>query len=90
MVRVDNSPECYRRAPTIAGSMAAAHHRGLRVPDEIAVVGMDHTPLSGDTIPQISTAAYDLTAGGQTLPSIVLDELARDEVPAAHPEVTSR
>ncbi|MGA1836493.1 LacI family DNA-binding transcriptional regulator [Herbiconiux sp. 11R-BC] len=37
----------------------AAHDRGWRVPEDLALIGMDNTPLAGVTIPPLTTLGYD-------------------------------
>lgn len=61
--------------------LAAARRRDLRVPEDVALIGMDHTPLSQVTVPPLTTLAYDVTAAGRTAMSVVLAGLT-GEAPA--------
>ena len=53
------------------GALAAVHAAGLRVPDELAIIGFDNLPLAAHTHPSLSTVqvpAVDLgRAAGQCL-----------------------
>lgn len=40
--------------------LAAAHRHGWSVPGDVAVIGLDHTPLSQLTHPPLTTIEYDL------------------------------
>ena len=44
-----------------AGAMAAAHERGLRLPDELSIVGFDDAPISRYVYPKLSTVHYPIT-----------------------------
>jgi LacI family transcriptional regulator len=44
-----------------AGAMAAAHDRGLRLPDELSIVGFDDSPISRYVYPKLSTVHYPIT-----------------------------
>jgi DNA-binding LacI/PurR family transcriptional regulator len=46
--------------------LSAARLRDLRVPDDVALIGMDRTPLSRVTLPPLTTIAYDLRAAAST------------------------
>jgi len=44
-----------------AGAMAAAHDRGLKLPDELSIVGFDNAPISRYVYPKLSTVHYPIT-----------------------------
>ncbi len=50
---------CYNDDVAMA-ILAAARAEGLDVPGDVAVIGMDHTPLSRVTAPALTTIEYDL------------------------------
>ena len=43
-----------------AGAMAAAHDRGLRLPEELSIVGFDDAPISRYVYPKLSTVHYPI------------------------------
>lgn len=43
-----------------AGAMAAAHDRGLRIPEELSIVGFDNAPISRYVYPKLSTVHYPI------------------------------
>lgn len=43
-----------------AGAMAAAHDRGLRLPEELSIVGFDNAPISRYVYPKLSTVHYPI------------------------------
>ncbi|HZF14733.1 MAG TPA: LacI family DNA-binding transcriptional regulator [Steroidobacteraceae bacterium] len=43
-----------------AGAMAAAHDRGLRLPQELSIVGFDDAPISRYVYPKLSTVHYPI------------------------------
>ena len=44
-----------------AGAMAAAHDRGLKLPEELSIVGFDDAPISRYVYPKLSTVHYPIT-----------------------------
>lgn len=46
---------------------SAATMRGWQVPRDLGLIGMDHTPLSGVTLPPLTTIGYDLEAAAYNL-----------------------
>ena len=44
-----------------AGAMSAAHDRGLKLPDELSIVGFDNAPISRYVYPKLSTVHYPIT-----------------------------
>jgi len=55
--------------------LSAIAARGLRVPEDIALIGMDHTPLSRVTVPPLTTMSYDLEAAARSVLAGVLASL---------------
>jgi DNA-binding LacI/PurR family transcriptional regulator len=55
---------CYNDLTAI-GLMAAAHAAGVRVPDDLSVVGYDNIPLSAFTIPRLTTVDQPKEALGR-------------------------
>lgn len=43
-----------------AGAMAAAHDRGLRLPDELSIIGFDDAPIARYVYPKLSTVHYPI------------------------------
>jgi len=43
-----------------AGAMAAAHDRGLKLPDDLSIVGFDDAPISRYVYPKLSTVHYPI------------------------------
>jgi LacI family transcriptional regulator len=43
-----------------AGAMAAAHDRGLKLPEELSIVGFDDSPISRYVYPKLSTVHYPI------------------------------
>jgi LacI family transcriptional regulator len=43
-----------------AGAMAAAHDRGLRLPEELSIIGFDDAPISRYVYPKLSTVHYPI------------------------------
>jgi LacI family transcriptional regulator len=43
-----------------AGAMAAAHDRGLRIPEQLSIVGFDNAPISRYVYPKLSTVHYPI------------------------------
>jgi LacI family transcriptional regulator len=62
-----------------AGAMAAAHDRGLRLPDELSIVGFDDAPISRYIYPKLSTVHYPLTDMGHMAARWVLQNVYQQE-----------
>ena len=60
----------------------AALSRGWRIPEEVALIGMDHTPLSRITLPPLTTIEYDLESASQSAASSLLAALGAAGMPA--------
>ncbi|MFJ6655954.1 LacI family DNA-binding transcriptional regulator [Streptomyces sp. NPDC091377] len=60
------------------GACAALRDAGLRVPEEVSVVGFDDLPFSGDAVPALTTVALPLTEAGARAGRIAM---GREETP---------
>ncbi len=63
------------------GALDVLRSAGLRVPDDVAVVGFDDSAVALSTAPRLTTVRQPMFAQGQTLASVLLDVLAGREVP---------
>lgn len=70
------------------GVIESARGQGLRVPEDVSVIGHDDSLLMAYTDPPLTTLAQDYEAIGQTAVSLLLDEIAGR--PAARAEMTFR
>jgi LacI family transcriptional regulator len=67
------------------GVLRAAHSLGLRVPEDVSVIGFDDVPLAQSSRPALTTVRQPLRAMGAAAAQLVSD-LARGIIPAeAHP-----
>jgi DNA-binding LacI/PurR family transcriptional regulator len=68
-----------------AGAMQAIHDAGLRVPDDISVVGMDDVPLAAALRPALTTVRIDTEELGRRAVAMLLHIIA--ETPPFPPHV---
>lgn len=47
------------------GAMAVAHHRGIRVPDDLSIAGIDDIPMAAAVWPSLTTVRQPLVAMGK-------------------------
>lgn len=82
-LRPRSAVACYNDDVAIA-LLSAARERGWDVPGEVALIGMDHTPMSRLTAPPLTTIAYDLHAAAQHLIDSVVSgaDTPRSEPPS--------
>jgi LacI family transcriptional regulator len=62
-----------------AGAMAAAHDRGLKLPEELSIVGFDNAPISRYIYPKLSTVHYPITDMGHMAARWVLQNVYQQE-----------
>ena len=60
------------------GAMHALKEAGLRVPEDVAVVGFDGTPMSRFSNPPLTTVVQDTSKAGELLVDTLL-QLIRDQ-----------
>ena len=71
------------------GVIEAARERGLRVPEDLSVVGFDDVPMAAQVQPALTTVHHPLHDLGQRAATLLLDLLA-GAAPARHVELPSR
>lgn len=63
-----------------AGVMAAAGRLGLKVPEDISVVGFDDTPIASSVWPRLTTIRQPVTEMGYQAAKLLLDKEESDEL----------
>ena len=63
------------------GTVRAVRQRGLRVPEDVSVVGYDDSPLIAFTDPPLTTVRQPVAAMGRAAVGALLDEIAGVPVP---------
>lgn len=63
------------------GAMHAIHERGLRIPDDIAIVGFEDTPLASLVHPPLTTIRIPAVDEGRVAGELLFDLILRREVP---------
>lgn len=69
--------------PQALGVVRALAERGLRVPQDVSVVGFDDTPESAHFLPPLTTVRQDFSALGRTALEVVLRLVAQAQVQVA-------
>lgn len=62
------------------GAMQAARNLGIRVPDELSVVGFDNTYLAKITDPALTTVAQPIQAMGHRVVDLIAQEIDQANV----------
>jgi DNA-binding LacI/PurR family transcriptional regulator len=70
------------------GALSAATQRGLRVPEDLSVVGFDDVPEAAYYHPSLTTVRQDLAEAGRRAVALLLGE--SDAAPSVHPELIVR
>lgn len=66
-----------------SGALAELDRAGIRVPDDLAVVGFDDSPVATRVVPALTTMRQPSFEQGQEMASILLDLLAGRDAPHA-------
>jgi DNA-binding LacI/PurR family transcriptional regulator len=67
---------CAYNDETAMAVLAGMHLRGLRAPEDIAVVGVGDIPAAQVSIPSLTTIGFDYEETGRELAQAILDSLA--------------
>lgn len=62
------------------GVMGALHDHGLKVPDDVSVVGFDDIPIASYTVPPLSTVQQDTNKAGEILVDKLLKLIKGEDV----------
>jgi DNA-binding LacI/PurR family transcriptional regulator len=68
------------------GAVRAVRHRGLRVPDDVSVIGFDASPLIAYTDPPLTTLRQPVEAMGTAAVRVLADHISGD--PTGRAELT--
>lgn len=63
------------------GALTELHAAGIRVPQDVALVGFDDTPVAVSTDPQLTTMHQPMFEQGKTMAEILLSRLAGEDPP---------
>jgi LacI family transcriptional regulator len=58
------------------GAVQAIHHHGLRIPEDIAVVGFDDVPLANYCTPPLTTVRMPAAEMGRRAGELLLERIA--------------
>lgn len=61
------------------GALNAVHEAGLRVPEDISVVGFDDLPPAGWPVVGLTTVAFDLPAMAETAARLLIERIGAEE-----------
>lgn len=64
---------------TALGAMTAIKEAGLSIPQDIAIVGFDDTPMALHTVPPLTTVRQPMRLQGQLAAELLLKRIAREE-----------
>jgi LacI family transcriptional regulator len=73
-----------------SGALDAATRRGIRVPQDLSIVGFDDTYLASQSIPKLTTVAQPLQEMGRTALRTVMRLLAGETLDSDHVELATR
>ena len=64
------------------GALRALAEKGLRVPEDVAVVGFDNIPASAHTNPPLTTIMQDLHGAGEALLDTLVRQIGGEDAPS--------
>ena len=86
LLRLQRRPTAVLAYPDVVaiGAIRAAHDLGLRVPEDVSVVGFDDIPVAAFIRPRLTTVAVGIWEMGQRAAAVLLEKV-RDEVGSRAP-----
>jgi DNA-binding LacI/PurR family transcriptional regulator len=63
------------------GAQTALRQRGLRVPEDVSVIGFDDLPESAHLVPALTTVRQDFQLLGQLAVEYIIDLIEKDDTP---------
>lgn len=66
------------------GLLARLHSRGIRIPEDLSVVGIDGIPMAGMARPALTTVQVPAQAVGRAAVDLMLERLRDPEQPSVH------
>jgi DNA-binding LacI/PurR family transcriptional regulator len=57
------------------GVMLGAQEKGIKIPDQLSLVGFDDTILARATYPRLTTVAQPIAEMGKTVVDLLIDEI---------------
>ena len=87
----DSKPDALVIASDVlaAGAMAVLSEHGIRVPDDVAVIGFDDSPVAATTQPPLTTVHQDAIATGRIMATLLLGLLDGTQERGKHVVVPS-
>ncbi len=80
-----NPQAVFAASDTMAvGAMRAIHEAGLRVPEDVAVVGYDDLPVAATITPALTTVRQPILKFGARAVELLMDVIANGSAPARH------
>lgn len=65
---------------TAVGAMTAAKEAGLKIPQDVAIVGFDDTPMAQHTVPPLTTVRQPMKLQGQLAAELLLKRIGDSEI----------
>ena len=72
------------------GALRAARERGLRVPDDLSILGFDDVKYAGIAVPPLTTVRQPLADMGRTAVNLLIRLLERQSFETMHIELPTR
>jgi len=72
---------CFNDVSAI-GAQRALHDAGLRVPEDVSVIGFDDIDAASFQVPSLTTIRQPLETMGATAATMLLKKISREETPA--------